>query len=152
MTIEDILPDESAIFELHAERVEDVLPELAAALARQTGLASERLLAGLLERERLGSTALGGGFAIPHTKAEVASSRGVLGLASRGFEFGAPDGRPTRVFLAFISPPRASEHLRALVCVSRAFKEPSTIDRVVDSRDPAAILALLRQQSSGSGS
>ncbi len=145
MTIDDLLPDETAIFELHAEHADDVLPELAAALARQTGVAVDLLLAGLREREQLGSTAMGRGLAIPHTKAELEQSRGVLGLARHGVEFGAPDALPVRVFLAIVSPPQPGEHLRALACVSRAFMDPTIIDRVANSSEPAAILAMLHR-------
>lgn len=143
MTIDDIIPDESAILDLNGHDADEVLAELAAALARRAGLASEALLEQLHEREALGTTAIGNGLALPHTKAEVSHSFGALGLARAGVEFAAPDGLPVRVFLALVSPPKPSEHLRALACVSRAFAEPKLIDRLLACPDAASILGVL---------
>jgi nitrogen PTS system EIIA component len=143
MTIADIIPDESAILELRGRETDEVLAELATELARRSELDPERLLERLHEREALGSTALGHGFALPHTKADVARTLGVLGLARDGVEFASPDGAPVRVFLALVSPPHPSEHLRALACVSRSFGDPNAVERILACPDPTSILALL---------
>lgn len=144
MTIDDIIPDESAIFEVQAREVDEVLAELAAALARRSSIDVPQLHESLRAREALGSTAIGRGLALPHAKADVDRSYGVLGLARAGIEFGAPDGAPVRVFLALVSPQQPSEHLRALACVSRSFADPTTVDRIVACPDATCILALLR--------
>src|SRR5688500_10455496 len=104
MTIEEIIPDESAIVELRGRNADEVLAELAEGLTRRSGI-DAALLERLREREALGSTAVGHGLALPHAKAEVAHTYGMLGLARAGVEFGAPDGALVRVFLALVSPP-----------------------------------------------
>jgi PTS system nitrogen regulatory IIA component len=144
MAIDDIIPDESAILELRGGSADEILAELAAALAHRTELNPEWVLDQLREREALGSTAIGRGLALPHTKAEVPHTFGVLGLARSGVEFAAPDGAPVQVFLALVSPPQPSEHLRALASVSRTFADPTTVDRLVACVDASSVLAVLR--------
>jgi PTS system nitrogen regulatory IIA component len=145
--LDDLLADESAIVMLQARTADEALSELAVALAEQTGLAASTIADGLREREALGSTALGRGLALPHTKADVPSSRGVLGLAPQGIAFGAPDDQPVRVFVALVSSLAPSEHLRALAAVGRTFADPTLIDRLLAARQPAKLLAILRGQA-----
>lgn len=143
MGLGELLSDASAVLRLRARTADDALVELAAALAGRTGLAAELIVAGLRERESLGSTGLGHGLALPHTKAEIGGSIAVLGLASEGIEFAALDGEPVRVFVALVSSMQPSEHLRALALVSRAFSQPSMVERVLASDDADDVLALL---------
>lgn len=144
MTIDDIIPDEAAILELHGRDGAAILAELAVGLARRTGLDSAVLLEGLREREALGSTAMGRGLALPHMKGDVLHTCGVLGVSREGVEFDAPDHQGVRVFLALVSPNDSNEHLLALACVSRSFTDPTTVERIVASPDPARILEILR--------
>lgn len=142
--LDDMLSDESAIVYLKARTADAVLPELATALAEQTGLPASTIETGLREREALGSTAVGRALALPHTKAEIPSSRAVVGIAAQGIAFDAPDAIPVRVFVAIVSPLAPSEHLRALAAVSRSFASPSTIDRIIAAERPGEVLAILR--------
>ncbi len=139
-----LLPDPSTIVRLQARSGDAALLELAAVLARRTGLAADVIVAGLRERESLGSTGLGRGLALPHTKADIAGSVAVLGLAPEGLEFAAPDEQPVRVFVALVSSLQPSEHLRALALVSRAFSDASLIDRLLAAGDAEQVHALLR--------
>jgi mannitol/fructose-specific phosphotransferase system IIA component (Ntr-type) len=139
-----LLPDASTIVRLQAHTADAALLELAAALARRTGLAADVIVAGLRERESLGSTGLGRGLALPHTKADIAGSAAVIGLAPDGLEFGAPDEQPVRVFVALVSSLQPSEHLRALALVSRAFADASLVDRLLAAGDAEQAHALLR--------
>jgi mannitol/fructose-specific phosphotransferase system IIA component (Ntr-type) len=142
--LDDLLSGESAIVYLQAVTAEGVLAELALALAEQTQLPASMIEAGLREREALGSTAVGRGLALPHTKAEIPSSRAVVGITARGVEFGAFDHLPVRVFVPIVSPLAPSEHLRALANVSRSFADPSTIDRILAAERAAKVLEILR--------
>jgi PTS system nitrogen regulatory IIA component len=144
----DLLSGESAILHLEARTADAVLTELAVALAEQTGLAAATIEAGLREREALGSTAVGRALALPHTKAEITSSRAVLGIARAGVAFGAPDDLPVQVFVAIVSPLEPIEHLRALASVSRSFADPTTITRIVAAERPDLVLAILRGDAS----
>jgi mannitol/fructose-specific phosphotransferase system IIA component (Ntr-type) len=144
VSLDDLILGESAIVYLQARTADAVLPELARALAEQTGLAASTISAGLREREALGSTAIGRWLALPHTKAEIPSSRAVVGIAAHGIPFGALDERPVRVFVALVSSLEPSAHLRALAAVSRSFTDPSTLDRILAAEHAAKVLAILR--------
>jgi mannitol/fructose-specific phosphotransferase system IIA component (Ntr-type) len=144
MTIDDIIPDETAILALRGRDGAAILRELADGLAQRSHIDSTLLLEGLREREATGSTALSRGLALPHSKADVVRTFGVLGISREGVDFDAPDGKPVRVFLALVSPFDSSAHLQALACVSRSFVDPTTVDRIVDCSDPSTILAILR--------
>jgi PTS system nitrogen regulatory IIA component len=142
--LEQLLGGESAIVTLQAETADGALAELAEALAGRTGLPASTIAKGLRDREALGSTAIGRGLALPHTKAEIEGSRAVLGIAPRGIAFGAPDERPVRVFVAMVSSLAPSEHLQALAAVSRALCDPTSVDRILAAEHPARVLAILR--------
>lgn len=144
MALDDILADETAIVSLRASSADEALSELAGVLAEQTGLAREELLAGLKEREASGSTALGHGLAVPHTKANIQGSRGVLALAPQGIDYAAPDGVPVRVFVALVSSMQPGEHLQALAAIGRAFVDPTLLERLLACERPADVLALVR--------
>lgn len=144
MKLAEILADGSAIVLLRARSAEDVLIELAEALAEQTGLDRDAIVAGLKEREATGSTAFGHGLAVPHTKAAIESTRGVLALAPHGIEFDAPDDAPVRVFVGLVSSMQPGEHLQALAAVGRAFTDPGLLERLLACETPADVLALVR--------
>jgi PTS system nitrogen regulatory IIA component len=144
VSLDDLILGESAIVHLQAWTADAVLPELAMALAEQTGLPASTITAGLREREALGSTAMGKWLALPHTRAEIPCSRAVVGIAAHGIPFGALDERPVRVFVALVSSLAPSEHLRALAAVSRSFLDPSTMDRILAAEHAAKVLAILR--------
>lgn len=139
----ELLADPSAVVRLRARTADAALLELGELLARRTGLAVEVVVAGLREREALGSTGLGRGLALPHTKAELGGSVAVLGLAPEGIEFAALDEQPVRVFVAIVSSMQPSEHLRALALVGRAFSDASLVERVLAARDAEQVFALL---------
>ena len=104
----------------------------------------------LLERERLGSTGIGSGIAIPHCKLPGLKSGVVaVGMVPEGVDFGAVDGKPVRVFFLVISPSESpAEHLQALAAISRWLKEDRHAERLLALRDPAAISDFLRDEGS----
>ena len=127
-----------------------VLRELAGKLA-EAGVVSdaEQLFDRLWERERLGSTAIGRGIAIPHCKLERLERVVVaVGLAPSGVEFGAADHQPVRLFFVVVSPSRSpAEHLQSLAAISRWVKTDGRVERLLDLRDPGEILDLLRERA-----
>jgi PTS system nitrogen regulatory IIA component len=104
----------------------DDVAAVLAALCRQVAAAglvpdAGELCRRLAERERLGSTALGGGFAVPHCKLPgLRRPLVAAGVAARPVDWGAADGLPVRVLFLVVSPPEApAAHLRALAAISR---------------------------------
>jgi len=126
MTITDILIAERVIPELSATTKEGVLEELAALLADAIPHATPaRLVSVLRERERLNSTAIGDGIAIPHGR--LGGTKGVVAGFARskaGVDFDAVDRQPTHLFFVLIAPDDAAAmHLKALARISRLLKD-----------------------------
>ncbi len=126
MTITDILAPERILPEVSGATKEAVLEELAALLAGEaTGAAAPEIAAVLRERERLNSTAIGEGIAIPHGRLAAAASV-VAGFArsSTGVDFDSVDGQPTHLFFVLVAPDDAAAmHLKALARISRLLKD-----------------------------
>ena len=125
MKILDILDKECIIPELRARTKREVLEELSGALLNcKANLDKEALVEVLLERERLGSTGIGDGIAIPHGKVQDLDELVLsFGRSTQGIDFDSMDGRPTHLFFLLIAPENsAGIHLRALAKISRLLK------------------------------
>ncbi len=138
MKITDLLPEALVVPELAGRSKQEVLRELAQALASQhPDIDAARLLDVLWERERLGSTAIGDGIAIPHGK--LPGIRAVLGAFGRhraGVDFESLDGRPTRLFFLLVAPDDSvGQHLKALARVSRLLKDAAFRDQLLAAGD-----------------
>jgi mannitol/fructose-specific phosphotransferase system IIA component (Ntr-type) len=149
ISVHDLLTEGAIIAELRAGDRDAALAEMAEAAARCDGrLDGEGLLEKLLERERLGSTAIGEGVAIPHGKlAGLAAPLLVLALSRRGVEFAAPDGKPCRVFfLAVSSADAPAQNLSLLAAVSRVVRgSRDFLPRLVAARTAPEILDVIRR-------
>ena len=145
MKIIDILEPTAVLDDLLGSTPAKVLSAICGPLAERTGLDRREMVEALLSRERLGSTALGGGVAVPHAK--MLGLRGViagLGRSRVGIRFKSPDGQPIRVFLALFAPENArGEHLQALAHVSRLFERRNLCHRLLNAKDSAVLYELL---------
>lgn len=104
----------------------------------ELGVADEDQIVRVLEeRERLGSTGIKDGLAIPHGKLErLDQIVACLGLAPQGIDFGALDGQPSRIFIVLLAPESAGGlHLKALARISRVFSDSSLHKRLLDAPD-----------------
>src|SRR5881394_801950 len=127
MKIVDILPEELVIPALAGRTKEAVVRELAEHMAAQyPDIEAQRLIEVLWERERLGSTAIGDGIAIPHGKLPgVKAVRAAFGRHLQGVDFQSIDGQPSKLFFLLVAPEDSvGLHLKALARVSRLLKEP----------------------------
>ena len=146
MRIEDILAPELVVPALTATTKGGVLDELASAVAAQhPEIDRTRLLEALDERERLNSTALGQGIAIPHGK--LPGLRRVLAAFARsqeGVDFQSLDGKPTYLFFLLVAPEEAaSAHVKALARVSRLLKDEGFRTRLREAPDAASIYRII---------
>ena len=141
MKLTDILSPERVIHRLHADDKDGVLSELVARGLvgddKATGLANgdqERVLRTLQERERLGSTGIKDGLAIPHGKLDGLDQLvACLGLHQKGLDFGAIDQQPSRVFIVLLAPQAAGgQHLKALARISRLFSDATLPRRLLE--------------------
>ena len=99
----------------------------------------------LEERERLGSTGIKDGLAIPHGKlGGLAQLTACVGLSKAGVDFGAMDKEPSRVFIVLLSPEHNSgDHLKALARISRLFSGGNLTKRLMELNDAQAVFDLL---------
>jgi len=142
MRLVEILPEALVNPALHGNTKDAVLRELAGALAAvHPEVNAEQLLAVLWDRERLGSTALGGGIAIPHGK--LPGLGGVLAAFGRhplGVDFDSLDGKPSHIFFLLVAPDNSvGLHLKALARVSRLLKDEAFRKRLCETSDRAAL-------------
>lgn len=110
-----------------------------------TGHTREAVLAALNEREKLGSTGLGAGIAVPHGRVEgLDRVHGAFARLASPVDFEAVDGQPVDLVFMLLSPPDAGvEHLKALAAASRALRDRDRADKLRGARSRDALLALL---------
>jgi len=149
MKIVDILPESLVIPALQGRTKDAIIPELAGHLAAvHTQIDAGRLVEVLWERERLGSTAIGDGIAIPHGK--LPGVTGVLGAFGRhleGVDFQSLDGNPSKLFFLLVAPEDSvGLHLKALARVSRLLKDPEFRARLLTARDQAELYRTIREE------
>lgn len=148
MKIVDFLRPEGVLPDLGGRSAPEVLAELCRPVATQHGLDATRLLQALLDREKLGSTSVGEGVAIPHGRlAGLPSLTAVLGRAPGGVEFRSVDGKPVRLFLALFAPENAAGlYVKVLARVSRLFRSPAFREAILAAPDAAAMLRLVEEE------
>jgi PTS system nitrogen regulatory IIA component len=147
--MEDILSPDLVLPALAATTKAGVLEELAAAVAaRHPDIEQARLMQALDERERLNTTGLGDGVAIPHGK--LPGLRRVFAAVGRsvaGVDFQSIDGKPTHLFFLLVAPEEsAGAHLKALARISRLLKDDGFRARLREAPDAAALYQTIRQE------
>ncbi len=146
MPILEFLDPDSVVPSLRARAKKQVLQELSAQAARRLpGLDEREVFETLLQRERLGSTGIGDGVAIPHGK--LPGFDRLFGLVARlekPVDFEALDGQPVAIAFLLLAPEGAgADHLKALAQVARVLREPGILERIRAARDASALYALL---------
>ncbi len=145
MDLSDILQASDVLPALQAGSKRQVLQALAAHAAEATGLDERMIFDVLLQRERLGSTALGGGIAIPHGRFPgLERVRGFFARLATPVDFDALDHKPVDIVFMLMAPESAgADHLKALARVSRVLRDKALIEKLRATRDPNALYALL---------
>jgi len=147
-TVKDLVPSDVLVQHLKATTKRAAIQELVNALAIHgvIDLSREReVLDAMLERERVASTGIGNGMAIPHGKNKHADRLGVaVGLSEEGIDFAAHDGQPAHVVVLWICPPAATpEHLALMRALAGVAREPDHTKRLAKARDRRQFLAVL---------
>jgi len=151
MKIDGLLQPEDIISSLAAETKSEALLELAVKVEeRHPLLGRADIFRVLQERERLGSTGIGDGVAIPHGKLKRAGDLVlVFGRSKKGVDFDALDGRKVHILFLLIAPEEAfGMHLKMLGRISRILKDPSVRKGLLDAPDVAAIYGIIQEQDS----
>lgn len=149
MEIEDILAENCIVTSLKATSKKQVLEELAAKAAASTGLPEREIFDVLLERERLGTTGVGSGIAIPHGK--IAGLDKLFGCFARlqdPVDFDAVDSEPVDLIFLLLAPESAgADHLKALARISRVLRDHAKCDKLRNAPTPEKIYGLLTRDA-----
>lgn len=145
MDLSDLLASDGIMPSLDVTCKKQALQELATRASAATGVDERQIFEALLQRERLGSTGLGRGIAIPHIKIKALSGISCLfARLAQPIDFESQDGEPVDLIFLLLAPEHASgDHLKALARISRLVREPSTLELLRGARDAAALRDVL---------
>ncbi|WP_137389129.1 PTS IIA-like nitrogen regulatory protein PtsN [Rhodoligotrophos defluvii] len=147
MQLSDILSADGIVPSLKVGSKKQALQELAAIAARQTGLDAREIFETLLQRERLGSTGLGQGIAIPHGKLPgLTRLRTVFARLAQPIDFDSVDDQPVDLIFLLLAPESAgADHLKALARISRLLRDQTIVAKLRGSDSAAALYSILTE-------
>lgn len=150
MKFADFISNNAIRADLHSVDKETVIGELVQSLLDAGEVTAEEkddIVAAILRREELGSTGIGRGVAVPHTKhPSVQKLVGTVGVSSDGVDFDSLDGERVQLFFLLVSPPdRPGDHLRALENISRQLRDDSFCRFLKQSKTTDDIAQLLEE-------
>jgi PTS system nitrogen regulatory IIA component len=145
MPLEEIIIPDAVIPALRVNGKKQALQELSEKAAEISGLAARDIFDAWLQREKLNSTGLGDGIAIPHGKLLNAKKIfGIFARLERPIDFDSLDNQPVDILFGLIAPEAAgADHLKALASIARLLRNPATIAKIRATREASALYALL---------
>lgn len=145
MSLNDLISPQAVVASLKANSKKQALIELSEKAAELSGIDSREVLAALIQRERLGSTGIGGGIAIPHGKlAKCHRIFGVFARLEKPIDFEALDDAPVDLIFLLVAPENAgADHLNALSRAARVLRDQSLVTTLRSTRDPSALYSIL---------
>jgi len=149
LKITDFLEASRIIPDLKGRDKQGVLKEMAGWMASQDpSLDAQSLLAILLEREKVSTTAIGEGVAIPHGKMPNAKRiSGAFARSPQGVNFDSLDGGLTHLFFLLVAPEdSAADHLKALARIARLLKDPAFRARLMKGKTSAEIFNAIKEE------
>src|SRR3954447_963602 len=149
MPLSDLIAPSAIIPALKANNKKQAIQELAARAAELTGQNERSILEILLQREKLGSTGVGNGIAIPHGKLpKLGRLFGLFARLERPIDFEALDSQPVDLIFLLLAPEAAgADHLKALARVARLLRDPEVTRKLRESGDADALYAVLAMPS-----
>jgi PTS system nitrogen regulatory IIA component len=148
MALADILHPEGIIPALRVQSKKQLLLELATAASRLTGISEREIFDVVLQREKLGSTGVGAGIAIPHGKLkQLDRITGVFARLETPVDFEALDDQPVDIVFMLLAPEGAgADHLKALSRIARVLRNQDLVARLRSSDTVSALSACLNQE------
>ena len=149
MNISDLLAPDAILPALKAQTKKQLLQELAARAHQITRMPERRIFETLMERERLGTTGVGAGIAIPHGRlAEARKITGVFARLETPIAYEAVDGQPVDLVFTLLAPEDAgADHLKALARVSRLLRNAAACEKLRATSSAEALYAILTAQN-----
>ena len=151
MKIMEFLSKKAVTANIKSTDKEGVIRELVDLLAKSGEIKNkEDLVKALLTRESLGSTGIGQGIGIPHTKSSAVKNLvAAFGLSQKGVNFDSLDGEPVHLFFLLIAPEEsAGPHLKALARISRMLKDKYFRDLLKKAKDENEVLRVIQEEDS----
>jgi len=147
MLLSDLLAPQAVVPALKVNSKKQALQELAGRAAAACGRNEREVLEVLMQRERLGSTGIGSGIAIPHGKlAKLDRLCGAFARLDRPVDFEALDGQPVDLMFLLLAPEGAgADHLKALARIARLLRDGETTRKLRESRDAESLYAVLTE-------
>ena len=148
MKICDVLQKKTILADLKAQNKKGILEELVAPVSEIAKVNQEDRVKDLMERERVGSTGIGGGIGIPHGKMKDIDSLILgFGLSRKGVDFESLDGQPTHIFFLLITPENSTGlHLKLLARISRILKDDPFKSRLLNATSGDEILDIIKEE------
>jgi PTS system nitrogen regulatory IIA component len=149
MDLSDVISSDAILPSLKASSKKQAIQALSEKAAELTGVEERVIFETLLQRERLGSTGVGGGIAIPHGKlAGIERIYGVFARLARPVEFEALDDQPVDLMFLLLAPEGAgADHLKALARIARILREPGIAGKLRSCSDKTALYAVLTESA-----
>jgi PTS system nitrogen regulatory IIA component len=149
MDISDLIYPQGVVANLRVTSKKQALQELAKRAAEVTGQPERAIFEVLIERERLGTTGVGNGIAIPHGKLPTLDRLyGLFARLEKPIDFDAIDEQPVDLICLLLAPETAgADHLKALARVSRLLRDPAICEKLRGTDNPDALYALLTEST-----
>ena len=150
MSIADYLDTNRVLTSVPSRSKKQVIEELTERVATLTGLSQRCLLDMVMRRERLGSTGVGGGIAIPHgVHNDLTRTIALLAVLKAPVDFDATDGQPVDIICLVVGPPNDdTNNLKCIASVTRSLQRASTCDKLRSVKSPEAVLQCLQDSES----
>jgi nitrogen PTS system EIIA component len=149
MEITEFLTPDRVILDVRARDKAQLIGEVAREFGRLVpAMTPQTVESALMAREQLGSTGLGGGFALPHARIEgLGAYLGMFARLAKPIEFDAIDGKPVQlVFVLLIPSEGTTSHVAALAAISRRFRDPALVASLRGAETQAAAYGFLTQR------
>ncbi len=145
MSLTDLITPTAVVPALKVASKKQAIQELAAEAAKLTGYSEQTIAEILLQREKLGSTGVGNGIAIPHGKLpKLGKIFGMFARLEKPIDFEALDGQPVDLIFLLLAPETAgADHLKALARIARLLRDPDVAQKLRESQNADALYAVL---------
>jgi PTS system nitrogen regulatory IIA component len=151
MSLDEIIDVHSVLPAVKAQNKKQMLQELSQAMGKTLGLDHRIVFETLLTREKLGSTGIGQGIAIPHGKlASLERVHGLFARLAQPIDFDSIDGLPVDLVFVLLAPDQAgADHLKALARISRMLRDPAVVAKLRGTDTAAGLYAILTDPHNG---
>jgi len=148
MTLTEYLAEDRVVTDIRNDDVRGILGQILTPLVSRGSLAAqEPVLAALLAREKILSTGIGHGIAIPHAiSASIPEPQVIVGVSPEGADYDSMDGEPVHVFFVLLSPPdRAGHHTRLLARIARLGRDPAFVEGLRSCDDGRTVIEAIAE-------